>query len=263
MMSRRRVLLAPLALAGFMVAGVLSPVAAQESPTGVATIDVTGSGEAETEASGGILQLIVRAPFTGGPMPVEESKGATPTAEQPEVDEEQVAAVVSALEESGIASEQIAFALQPSGPYAGMFGFGSAVIAAELDQEQIGQIEEIVDAAVTAGTEAGIQFDPVNISYTVADCAAVEREALGGAVADGEVQAQALAEVLGVTLGELVNASKQPLYGAYYAAGPASSVCSQQASLEDALRTYLPTYDPSHGGVVEVYSQVLLSYAIS
>jgi uncharacterized protein YggE len=270
MISRRRIMLAPLALAGLMIAGVVSPVAAQEStpvvnvsPASGATIDAMGSGEAEAEASGGVLQLIVRAAFTGTPAPIEDTGKGMGTPEQPSVTEEQVNSVIAALEEGGVERDSIAYLVQPSGPYAGMFGFGAAVVAAELDQDQLAQIEEIADRAVAAGTGAGLTFDPINVAYQVGDCAAIEREALADAVADGQSQAQMLADVLGVTLGGLQSATKQQSYGGYYAAGPATSVCAQQVTIEDALRTYFPTYDPSRAGEVEIYAQVLLKYEIA
>jgi uncharacterized protein YggE len=262
--KRARSLFAPLALAGLLTAGIATPIAAQESTPvagGSGVIEVGGTGEAEAEAVGAVLQFILRAQFQPEVEPEADSKFGT--TEQPEVTEEQVAAVVDALLAAGVPEEKIGSAIQPSGPYSGMFGYGAGVVTAELDEELLGQIEEIADAAVAAGEESGVIFDPVNVAYAVEDCEALEREALADAVADGQAQAAMLADVLGVELGSLVKASKQATYGGYYGGGPSSTACDLQPSFEDALSLYLSPFDPSKAGEVEVYSQILLTYDIA
>ena len=262
--TRRRLVLAPIALAALMAVGIGAPVSAQDATPAAAaggTIEVTGIGEAETEAVGAVLQFILRAQFDGNVEPAADSEFGP--IDQPEVTSEQVQAVVDGLIAAGVPEDKIASAAQPSGPYSGMFGYGSAVVAAELDPELLGEIEKIADAAATAGEEAGVIFDPVNAAYSVADCNEVERAALTDAVASGQEQAQMLAEVLGVQLGSLVKASKQISYGGYYAGGPSGSTCDQQPTLDDALTTYLSPFDPSRAGEVKIYVQVLFSYEIA
>ena len=261
--TRRRLLLAPLALAGLVAVGIGAPVAAQDDSTAAGSrgmIEVTGIGEADGEAVGAVLQFILRAQFDPNVDGMSELK--FDPSSQPEVTEEQVAAVVEGLIAAGVPEERVASVVQPSGPYSGMFGYGVAVVAAELDVELLANIEEIADAAVTAGEEAGITFDPVNAAYSIANCSDVERAALADAVASGTEQARMLAEVLGVELGSLVKASRQASYGGYYGGGPSASTCDVQPTLESALTTYLTPFDPSRAGEVEIYVQVLLSYEI-
>jgi uncharacterized protein YggE len=269
MMSRRKAMLVPLALAGMMVAGVVSPVAAQDATpaarvnaASTATIDVTGSGESEVKADWAILQLIVRIPFIGDPSSTSNTQG-DPNAAPVAVSEEQLTAVIAALEEGGVDGGKIKSVIQPAGPYVGMFGYGTAVVAVELSQKQVAKIEDLTNRAVEAGKNAGLMFDPVNVAYVIENCQDVERAALADAVTDGQAQAQTMADVLGVNLGELLSATKQQSYGAYYAGGPATSVCGQQATVDDALRAYFSAYDPSTDGSVDVYMQITLSYGIA
>lgn len=262
---RRKLFLAPLALVGFMAVGLTAPVAAQNA-TPIAgsggVIEVTGSGEAEGEAVGAVLQFILRAQFEEGVDPASESKFG-PT-NQPEVTVDQVTAVVDALVQAGVPEKKVDSALSPSGPFAGMFGYGSAVVAAEIDQDQLENIVDIAGSAVAAGDEAGVTFDPVNVAYMADDCSALDREALKDAVADGQDQAELLADVLGVSLGSLAKASKQASYGGYYGGGgaPSSSSCDLQPTLEIGLTTYLMPLDPTKPAEVEVHAQVLLTYEI-
>jgi uncharacterized protein YggE len=261
--SRRRLVLAPLALAGMIIAGGLSTVAAQEATPAAGTggtIEVNGTGEAEADAVGAVLQFILRAQFdNSGEATSESDISAT---EQPEVTREQVNAVVKALEKAGVPKGKIGTAVAPEGPYAGQFGYGAGVVAAELDAELLADIETIVDKTVAAGEATGVTFDPINVAYAVADCAGLEHQALADAVADAQEQAAMMAEVLGVSLGSLIKASKQATYGSYYAGGPTSTACDLQPTLDTALTTYLSAFDPVRAGEVEVYSQVLLSYEI-
>ncbi|MGH2562732.1 MAG: SIMPL domain-containing protein [Thermomicrobiales bacterium] len=102
-------------------------------------------------------------------------------------------------------------------------------------------------------------FDQVGVGFTVAGCAAIEHQALADAVTNGRSQAEGLSKALGVTLGNLVQASRQPVYG--YDGAAATSSCDALPSLDLARETYLPPFNPTQAPEVELYVQVNLTYA--
>lgn len=262
--TRRNLLLASIAITSLLTIGAGNIAAAQDAtpaPGSAAQVEVTGIGEAEAEASGAIVQLILRRPYELSEDPMSESKFG-PTG-QPEVTAEQVATVVSALTEAGVAESRIGSAVSAY-PFPGMFGFGTAVVAFEIDRAGFPDLLTIVDASVAAGEGAGVQFDPIAIAYMIDDCVAAEREALAVAVADAQAQAESLAQVLGVRLGSLQKASTQSAVGGYYGGGgPIPGTCDEQPTLETGLTTYLMAVDPARIGSVELYAQVVLTYAIA
>lgn len=270
MLTRRRAMMAPLAAAGSVAAAKVpafaqaaTPAAAVDLTAGEgATIDVVGTGEASAEATGGILQFVLRTDGSAG-----GKTDPTGTFEPSAVTEEQVAAVVEAVTQGGVPEAAIVSAIAGSAFTAGAFGPGTAVVAAQLDENMLAQVDRIIERAGEAGTAAGLLFDPVNVAYVLPDCASLEEAALADAVADGEAQARSLADALGVTLGPLVKATKQPSYGGpgYYGAGAGGggTVCQETPTLEDGLRSYFPAYDATRRGEVELYAQVGLSFAIS
>jgi hypothetical protein len=89
-----------------------------------------------------------------------------------------------------------------------------------------------------------------------------ETAALRGAVENGKVQAEQLAEVLGVELGELTLASRQPSYGAY--GGQPGGACVEPLTVEavKAGTVYLPPFNAAVDPEFEIYATVLLTYAI-
>lgn len=117
-----------------------------------------------------------------------------------------------------------------------------------------------VDAVVQAGADAAanlgnIQFSGNNVSYTINDCAALERAAMEAAVEDAKARAEILADVLGTTIGSVIGASDSS-YTPY-----GGSSCSSGY--------YGPYPVDARGGFIEggssgvvVYSQVAVTYAI-
>ena len=100
-----------------------------------------------------------------------------------------------------------------------------------------------MQAAQAAAANLGdIALNTTNVSYTVSDCAALEKAAMDAAVADAKERADSFAASLGVGLGGIVGASHYsyapyggtacdgnfagpyPMGGVAYAAGSAPSV---------------------------------------
>lgn len=277
MISRRRAMMAPLAAAGAMMLGAAAPglTRAQDTATPIAgatataqpvvlaagaTIDVTGNGEASGEATGAILQFIMRANFSG----VEQTADDGSVSAQPTVTQEQVDAVVAALKKGGVADDNIVSRIADASFVLGNFGVGSAVVAAQLDEKLLAKAERIIERAGKAGIDAGATFDPVNVAYLLPDCSGVEQASLVDAVTNAQAQARQIADVMGVTLGGVVKVSRQQGYGAYYggAGGPVSQ-CQEPPKLEDGLSTYFSAFNPDNAGEVEIYTTVLMTYSIA
>jgi uncharacterized protein YggE len=272
MMTRRRILATPLAAAGLMLL-TAAPALAQDAATPTAspaaitvatgaTVAVTGTGEASGEATGAILQFIMRPDYNDTTQVTDANTGA---ATQPTVTADQVTAVVDALKKGGVADDNVKSRIADASYVSGSFGTGAAVVVAQLDEKLLAKADRIIDRAGKAGTDAGVVFDPVNVAYFLPDCGQVEQASLAEAVADGEAQAQMLADVMGVTLGGITSVTPQQSYGAYYggAGGGASSTCDEQPALADGLTAYFSAYDPNKRGEVEIYTTVQMSYAIS
>lgn len=276
MISRRRVMMAPLAVAGATLLGATVPrlTRAQDAATPTAeatatvdsvalaegaTIDVTGNGEASGEATVAILQFILRPNYNT--VPTADAGSASP---QPAVTQDQVDAVVAALKKGGVADDNIVSRIADAGYVMGNFGVGSAVVAAQLDEKLLAKAERIIERAGKAGTDAGATLDPVNVAYLLPDCSDVEHASLTDAVANAQAQAEQLAEVMGVMLGGVVKVSRQQSYGAYYggAGGPVSQ-CQEAPKLADGLSAYFSVYNPDKSGEVEIYTTVQMTYAIA
>jgi uncharacterized protein YggE len=262
--TRRKLFVTPLAIASLLAIAGSNLAGAQEGTPvsgAIGRIEVTGTGESEAEASGAIVQLILRAPFQMSNAPMEVTKDGL--INQPTVTAEQMAAVVTALVDEGIAENKIGSFLSES-PYPGMFGFGTAVVAFEVDRDGFLELLTVVDTAVAAGEATGVQFDPIGIAYIIDNCELVKEEALADAVTDARAQAESLARVLGVTLGSLQKASTLLAGGGYYAGGgPIPGTCDEPPTLETGLTSYLFSLDPARIGTMEIYTQVVLSYTIA
>src|SRR5947199_6267437 len=109
MNTRRSLVLTPIAVAALLGIGTVRPAFAQES-TPVASagngtqIVVTATGEAQADATGGIVQFIVRA--QPDPNAAASNQSGAPAQATP-VTDAQVSAVVSALEANDIKAANI------------------------------------------------------------------------------------------------------------------------------------------------------------
>ncbi|MGI8477585.1 MAG: hypothetical protein ACR2OO_14620 [Thermomicrobiales bacterium] len=268
--SRRRAILAPLALAGMLAVGGAAPALAQTATPGAAeaaagaatTISVTGFGEASIVADGGIMQLIMHRAGAGGQSGNANAGTADAAAQPLPPTSGEVAPVRQALLDAGIDKGAIRVVLPPGSPFSGAFAAGAAVVNAQIDAAQLKGVVKLLRPALKAAADNGLIVDAVNMAYLIADCAGVERAATANAVVDGTAQAASVAAALKVTLGPLTQVSKQSVYGSYGGQyGGGTSLCAQPATLESAKTSYLGTFDPAHGAGIDIYAQVLMVFA--
>jgi uncharacterized protein YggE len=104
------------------------------------------------------------------------------------------------------------------------------------------------------------------VIYGVADCATLEREARVAAIADGREQAASHAEILEVSLGDVI-ASRDDLYSAIYGTSggyaPINS-CTSQAVGPSISSLYSATpFDPGLPAEVTVVVNVELTFEIA
>lgn len=206
----------------FIVAVVLSVLfassaAAQGPSTG---IQATGTGSASAPAQTAHLQILLGSSASFGMGPMEMAPG-TPSIELPpagpmgpvSLSEEQLGAVIDVIEGAGIGEEAIEVTIPV---YNGFFGPGgpeTAEIRATVDQPQGADLVNLVAAIHAAAPESGLTVLYVGARYETADCAALMQQAREAAIADANLRAEGLAQGLGVTLGELVQASELPYFG--------------------------------------------------
>ncbi len=193
----------------------------QESQDGVT---VQGFGSATVAADAALLEFYFSselrgdgivpqgAPAPSGAEPGFGGSSSGPTEVQPlelaqqaqPVSEADLQPVVDAIAAAGVSRADIEVIIQPSygDPYYG----GSATI-----RVTVGNVDA-VDGIVSAASDAaagldGISFNGANVSYTVSDCAALERAAMQAATDDARERGQNFASVLGVGLGAVRGAS--------------------------------------------------------
>lgn len=193
-----------------------------------AGITVQGYGSASAPADSAIVEFNFSASgygLPGKPVPLPEplpgeEPGVTP-AETPQpvqpITEETLKPVIDALVAAGVPRGDIEFVGQYySDPY-----YASATLRAKVGD--VGSLDSVVQAAqqAAAGLGNGIALMGTNVSYTVKDCLALEKEAMKAAAADAGDRAGAFAEALGVGLGDLVAAS-------HWSWAPYGAACGQQ-----------------------------------
>lgn len=200
----------------------------QESQTGVT---VQGYGSASADADSALLELYFGGNVVGiEPVPesdsgqTEPSSGAGVASSPSEADSLQEAQpiteadlqpVVDAIAAQGVSRDDIEVTVQPSygDPYSG----GSATIRVTV--RNVEALEGIVSAATEAASGLeNVSFSGSNVSYTVSDCASLEKAAMQAAVEDARERGQTFASALGVGLGAVVGAS-------HYSYSPYGSPC--------------------------------------
>ncbi len=188
----------------------------QQGQTG---ITVQGFGSATADADSAILELSFGSQPTGIeplPVPIPESRSQTepgsaegvapappitPGQAQP-ITEADLQPVIDAIVGQGVARSDIEFIANPYyDPY-----FSSATLRVTV--RNLDAVQGIVDAATAAaGGLTDIALQSTNVSYTVADCAALEKAAMQAAVEDAGDRGTLFAEALGVTRGSVIGAS--------------------------------------------------------
>ncbi len=253
----------------FLVAVVLSVMfagsaVAQEQAAG---IQATGFGTASAPAQTAHLQFLLGSSAAFGFAPMEFDPG-TPGAEpppmgpmgMPTVSAEQVDAVVEAITATGIGSDAIATTVPA---YSSMFGPGgpeTAELRVTIEQPQAGDLIDLVAAVQAVAKQSGLAVLFVGARYEAADCASLVQEARVAAIADAQVRVEGLAQGLGVTLGELTQASESPYFG------PIGIDPCSLAGTSEGFGPYGPGTEPAfdpNATEVTVTAQVTLSYDIA
>ena len=190
----------------------------QESQNG---ITVQGFGSAEITADAAVLEF-----YFGGKTGVEPAardssepgssgSGSAPESElapvAQQITEADLQPVVDAIVAAGVPAGDVEVIVTPY--YGDPTYGGSATVRATLSN--VDAVDAVVKAATSASIPATISFSGTNVSYTVSDCAALEKAAMEAAVKDARDRATNFAGVLGVGLGDVAGASNysSSLYG--------------------------------------------------
>ena len=258
--AERSAAVAALAAPGGALAG--GQAAAQVVPGERPSVVVSGSGEASVPAESATVQFIVRGADSLGGVPMSEGEASKPFPTPPSgPTEEELAPIVEAIVAAGVPEADVVATAGSS--FAGPYGPGSGQVVVTLGEELLGDI----DAVVTAGTEAAQATDGalfvefVGAAYGAADCSLVEADAREDAVDAARARAEALAEAVGLTLGDVLLVSDG---GSYGPDGGLPVGCADEPLAEfSAGKGYsLSPFDPNAPAEVEVYAQLSLAYAI-
>lgn len=173
------------------------PVATPAANDGDQEVDV-GESSAGRRDRGERAGRIIRA-ARSGPQPI--------TAER-------LAPVVEAIATgAGLTPDAVTVDLSPMATEP----FGGRERNARLDFEVAQPTPDALAAVIAAASDAaaanGLVIEVAGVRYNPADCAVVEQEAAAAAIVDAREQADRLAALLGVTLGDVVNASSDPYFG--------------------------------------------------
>jgi uncharacterized protein YggE len=204
-----------------------SAPALQASPDG---ITVTGYGSATADADSAIVEFYFGRSIEGIAEPGADGSGSSgssgstepdtgssssdvepqpaedlPLTQVPEVQpitEAELQPVIDALVAAGIPRDQIEYLAQGYyDPY-----FASATLRAPV--ADVNAVDGVVNAASTAAAGIpNVQLQSTSVSYTVSDCAALERAAMEVALEDARERGQVMADVLAVGLGAITGAA--------------------------------------------------------
>jgi uncharacterized protein YggE len=231
-------------------------------------ITVQGYGTAEADADSAIVEFYFfrgggGIEVTPGASSSRGSAGATDIAAEPQAPEADFAAqevaqiteadlqpVIDALTAAGVARDDIEFISQ------GYYDKFSSSVTLRATFSNLGSIDAAVNAATSAAGGLGdIQLSSTNVSYTVGDCATLEKAAMQAAVEDARERGAAFAETLGVGLGNVTGAS-------HYSYSPyGGSACG--TGIVGPYPLGGAPYIQSQSRVVQVFANISVTFAIS
>lgn len=242
---------------------VAAPLAtAQMSPPAPAGITVLGTGSASAPAETATVVLMVGQGYYEEMMPEMQKPSGTPRMSP----EETAAPVVDALATVGVRKADIEILSNPySGDYGPTGGPATTFIRFDVAAPTTEQISELLDAAIPAAVETGLYMNMASVVYGVADCAALERQAREAAIADAREQAELQAELLGVSLGDLVASRDDPYAELMYAGGYSGVVpvnsCTQGPMNQGTSILYgAAPFDPNMPAEVTLVDYVELTF---
>jgi Protein of unknown function (DUF541) len=233
------------------IALVSSPASAQPVTGQLPGIVTVGYGVASAPVATASLQFLLGpSAFYGMTMPMPDAVEAMPGTPGPEMGQMPQATLtddqLDPIVEDLVAAGAPEGAVEVTVPAASdMFGPGAEIaeIRIDLDQPEAGLVDGLVQAVRDAAPPYGLAVLHMGARYEPADCAALTQKAREAAIADARTRAEGLAQGLGVTLGDLVQASESPFYGA-----PSGGSCDPMGAAAYSgpygPGTY-PTYDPN------------------
>jgi hypothetical protein len=277
------------------VAGVArGAVLAQPAPTDEPSIVVNGLGQSAAPAETAELQFLLSAggydPF-GLPVPASEENPAsqavegeaeaspavgTPSADNPDpagvepeagparVTEEALQPIVDALLDEGVAEEEIVLVVSPAlTSFFGPGGPGGARVDVTIEDPSLEAVNNLVNLIGDVSDENELLIQQVGVLYDVADCTDLEREARDEAIADARGQAEQLAELLGVTLGEMLQASENSFFFPRFSGQEGGCAPNpDQSFYGPGAGITTPPFDPLEPAEAQAYSTVTMIFAI-
>lgn len=213
----------------------------QSSGGGLPGLTVLGYGMASAAADSAILEFYFSTGTVVKPDAVPGSTGSNSSSEQTQtttgIKESDLQPVIDAIVAAGVPRDSIEFL---GGSYYDPL-YSSATL--RVTTKDLGKLGAIIQAGTNAaGTLSNIALQGSYVSYTISDCAGLERQALQAAKQDAEARADVLAGVLGMARGAVKAASTYsystfggtacnggsvapyPIGGVTYAEGQASQV---------------------------------------
>jgi uncharacterized protein YggE len=228
-----------------------------DAPTGLAVI---GHGEATAPADVAVLQLSISSGNLGGP----------PVPEPAETQRQAVAPIVQALVDQGVAEDQISVIAGPYvNGYAGYYGPAIAVLTVAIDDPGAALLTDLVDAAATAADTERLVLGTVGAVFGLTDCSSITRDARQAAIDDARAQADTMATLLDVSLGDITAArdlpheQQQASYGPYGPSQPTDPCGDIDAAIASAAGFNLPPFDPASEPSVRVEVDIELTFAVT
>lgn len=224
---------------------------------GEAGVTVYGYGYASADADSAILELYFGAYSTAPAYPETPTEtggagadaGSTQDARAGPITEGDLQPVIDAITANGVSRDDIELA---GNPYLDAYTTSATLQATVKDA---GNLDGIVQAATDAAAGlADITLQSINVSYTLGDCAALEKAAIQAAVDDAGVRASVFAGALGVGLGPIAGASSYS-YNPY-----GGTACDAGAAGPYPLGGYAYTEGQAHS--VQLFASVTITYGI-
>lgn len=263
-LDRRRALvsLTGLGLGGLITTGSAHAQSTPEGESGP-TIVVPVTGRAAAPATHAIGQIVLRAQAQFYPVDDAASQPTATEAEAVVVTQSQLDTLVGMLIAKGLDSEKILTSANEAEFTGGYFGPGTGVIAFQLEGEEIKTLKLLFQTVTAGAGELGLLYDPPCAMYLADSCEDLRADAFADAVERGRDEANLMASALGLQVGDLVRATKQYVSYGPAAYGTYSDSCDDLIDFASAVRSYLPTYDPTLPNEFTVYAQVELVFAAS
>jgi uncharacterized protein YggE len=163
-------------------------------------ITVVGTGRAELEPDVALISLGVGS----GDSII--SSGGFPSLQL--IKEEELQAVVDALEQNGVNTDDIYVSTFSANVFGG-FGEGGAQIAFTWNNPD--DVDTVIEAARNALREdTDYSLQSLSVVFSKEDCADAERDAQEAALADARTRAEQLADLADLSLGEITSVSEVP-----------------------------------------------------